>query len=165
MSDWFEEFGFAEVADGLLIGAYPLDAGDVGALEAQAISCVFNLCRDAEYGSGGRAGVEAALARAGIRERRLETNDYGDLPPDTLEDATDAVLAWLNEAERVYLHCRAGWQRSAAVAAGVIARREGIDVDEALRRLRTRRPSAEPLPHQLDALRRWWRMRSVREGA
>jgi protein-tyrosine phosphatase len=74
-------------------------------------------------------------------------------------------LAWLDAGERVYVHCRAGWQRSAAVATAVLARREGIDVDEALRRIRARRPEAEPLPHQAEGLRRWWRLRAARDRA
>ena len=75
------------------------------------------------------------------------------------------MLAWLEAGERVYLHCRAGWQRSAAVAAAVVARRDGIDLDEALFAIRRRKPSAEPLDHQLEDLRRWWRLRSVRKEA
>src|SRR5207248_2493797 len=55
-----------------------------------------------------------------------------------------------------YLHCRAGWQRSAAVAAGVVALRDGLDIDEALDFVRRRKPSADPLPHQREDLRRWW---------
>jgi protein-tyrosine phosphatase len=163
MSDWFQRFGFGEVADGLVTGAYPVDAADVDALVAQGITCVLNLCSDTEYGPAGREQVHEALRAAGITERRLETVDYGDILPGLLESATDAVLAWLEGGERVYLHCRAGWQRSAAVAAGVVARREGIGIEEALRRIRERRPDAEPLPHQADGLRRWWRLRAARD--
>ena len=36
VSDWFEHFGYAEVADDLLIGAYPQDADDVAALAMPA---------------------------------------------------------------------------------------------------------------------------------
>ncbi len=47
-----------------------------------------------------------------------------------------AVNGWLDEGHvRTYLHCRAGMQRSASVAAGVIALRDGVDIDEALRRV------------------------------
>ena len=50
--------------------------------------------------------------------------------------ATAQVNSWLDEGEVVYLHCRAGWQRSAAVAAGAIAIREGIEPEQ--------RPSSGP---------------------
>jgi protein-tyrosine phosphatase len=162
MSDWFERFGFGEIADGLVTGAYPVDTADVEALARDGVTAVFNLCQDVEYGEDGRAEVEEALHRAGITERRIEITDYGDVLPGHLERASDAVLTWLDAGERVYVHCRAGWQRSSAVAAAVLARREGVDVDEALRRIRARRPEAEPLPHQVEGLRRWWRLRAAR---
>ena len=60
----------------------------------------------------------------------------------------------------VYLHCRAGWQRSAAVAAAVIAVREQVPLQHALARLRERRPEAEPLPHQRADLFTWWSQRA-----
>ena len=68
--------------------------------------------------------VARALAAAGIAEYRLPLTDYGGLPADELEAAVRAVGTWLDEGERTYVHCRAGWQRSAAVAAGVVAIRD-----------------------------------------
>ena len=60
----------------------------------------------------------------------------------------------------MYLHCRAGWQRSATVAAAVIALREDLSLPQALAALRQRKPTAEPLPHQRADLLRWWRARA-----
>jgi protein-tyrosine phosphatase len=160
VSAWFERFGFAEIADGLIVGAYPLDAEDVQALTDAGVTCVFNLVEDEEYSDGARAAAEAALAAAGIAERRLSVVDYGGLLPGQLERSTAAVLEWLAAGERVYLHCRAGWQRSAAVAAGVVALRDGVGLDAALESIRARKPSAEPLEHQRQDLEHWWRLRS-----
>ncbi|MDX6642238.1 MAG: histidinol-phosphate aminotransferase [Solirubrobacteraceae bacterium] len=156
MSEWFERFGFGAVGDGLLTGAYPLDAADVAELAAAGVDEVYNLCEDVEYDEGNRAAVEAALDAAGITERRLSLVDYGGLPAPALERATREVCAGLAAGHRVYLHCRAGWQRSAAVAAGVIALREGTSIGSALDRLRERRPAAEPLAHQATDLLAWW---------
>lgn len=161
VSNWFRSYGFADVLDGLLVGAYPLDRDDVAMLEWIGVERVLNLTEDAEYPSGERDEVIAALAEAGIEERRLELIDFGELPQDALERAVSEVVSSLEEGKRTYLHCRAGWQRSAAVAAGVVAIREGIDVDEALAFVKERKPSADPLPHQLDDLRRWWEQRAA----
>ena len=164
MSEWFEQYGRAEVADGLVTGSLPADAQDVAALARDGVTWVLNLCEDREYDEGERAAVEAALRDAGIRERRVELVDYGSLMPGAIELAATAVAGWLDEGERVYLHCRAGWQRSATIAAAALALRNGIEPDEALAQIKRRKPSSEPLPHQLQDLRRWWRLRSARSA-
>jgi len=159
MSDWFEHFGFAEVADDLLIGAYPQDAGDVAALREAGVTRVLNLVQDSEYDAGGRDACALALAEAGIDEERIEVVDYGNLLAGHLERATRQALAWLDEGERVYIHCRAGMQRSATVAAAVVMLRDGLATDDALASIRARKPSAQPLAHQRRDLARWWDLR------
>jgi predicted protein tyrosine phosphatase len=162
VSIWFRTYGFADLADNLLIGAYPLDEADVAMVERVGVERVLNLVEDAEYDPGQRDAVEAAYAEAGIEEHRLGLTDYGGLRSDELDAAVREVCDWLDQGARTYVHCRAGWQRSAAVAAGVIAVREDIDVDEALEYVQQRKPSADPLPHQREDLRRWWEQRRAR---
>jgi protein-tyrosine phosphatase len=156
MSTWFRTYGFADISDDLLIGAYPLDADDVAMLDWLGVRGVVNLVEDTEYRAGEREAVSAALKSAGIDEHRVRLTDYGGLPPEELESAVRDVSDWLDQRVRTYLHCRAGWQRSAAVAAGVVALHDGLDIDEALELVRQRKPSADPLPHQREDLRRWW---------
>lgn len=159
MSTWFRTYGFADILDGLVIGAYPLDQADVDTLAWMGVKRVLNLTEDAEYRRGERAKVAQALSDAGIEEHRMAFTDYGGLPGEGLEQAAREVNAWLDDGVLTYIHCRAGWQRSAAVAAAVIAVRQGLDVDEAIAQVQQRKPSADPLPHQRDDLRRWWRER------
>jgi len=124
------------------------------------IKRVLNLVEEEEYRAGERDAIQTALASVGIEEQRLNLIDYGRLPPEALETAVQLVVGWLDHGERTYLHCRAGWQRSAAVAAGVVALRNGVDIDEALQYIRGRKPSADPLPQQREDLKRWWDERS-----
>ena len=159
MSRWFRTYGFDDVLDDLLIGAYPLDAADVWMLEWSGVQRVLNLVEDDEYRPGERLGVENALRKSGIEEYRMGLTDYGGLPAEELEAAVRTVNAWLDEGVRTYLHCRAGWQRSAAVAAGVVAVRHGIDIEDALAYVKARKPTADPLPHQRKDLKRWWNSR------
>jgi protein-tyrosine phosphatase len=162
VSDWFQRFGYEEVADNLVIGAYPLDADDVAALAGAGVTAIFNLVEDVEYEEGERELIATALAEHGIRERRVSFVDYGALLPGQLEEAVNAILQWLEAGERVYVHCRAGWQRSAAVAAGVVALRDEVDLAEALERIAARKPTADPLPHQRHDLANWWLLRRRR---
>ena len=160
MSRWFRSYGFADVFDDLIVGAYPLDRDDVEMLAHMGVRRVLNLTEDEEYRRGDREEVARALAGAGITESRQPLTDYGGLPAGELEAAVWTVGSWLDEGERTYLHCRAGWQRSAAVAAGVVAVRSGMDIDDAVDYVRRRKPSANPLPNQREDLRRWWDARS-----
>lgn len=155
MSSWFRSYGFAAVYDGLLVGAYPVDVDDVGMLAALQVRRVLNLVQDEEYGPGQREAVVAAMQAANIEERRLDLIDFGHLPAEQLEAAVSTVLGWLDEPGASYVHCRAGWQRSAAVAAGAVAIREGLSIDEALDYVQRRKPSADPLPHQREDLQQW----------
>jgi protein-tyrosine phosphatase len=156
MSSWFRTYGYAGVYDRLVVGALPLDEADVRLLSSLGVSRVLNLVEDHEYRRGARRKVERALAKEDIQELRMPTEDYAGLSAELLERATAQVNAWLNEGEIVYLHCRAGWQRSAAVAAGVIALRDGIDLDTALERVQALKNTADPLPHQREDLQRWF---------
>ncbi len=160
MSDWFRRFGFAEVGHGLLVGAYPLDAEDVAEIAGAGVEVVYNLVEDEEYEVGERDAATAALEAAGVSERRLPLVDYGNVPEAALDRAVDEVLGDLEAGRRVYVHCRAGWQRSATVAAGVLALREGLPIEDALAVLRERKPTAEPLGHQRADLLAWWRTRA-----
>ena len=155
MSAWFRTFGYASVYRGLIVGAMPLDDADVRVIASFGVRGVLNLTEDSEYSPGARRTVERALQAAGIEEHRLSTEDYGSLSPSVLEQATGIVNAWLDEGVIVYLHCRAGWQRAAAVAAGTIAVRERTDIASALEHVRALKPTADPLPHQREDLTRW----------
>jgi len=156
MSLWFRSYGFADVHRDLIIGAYPLDEEDVAMIAHLGVEKILNLVEGSEYRPGEREAVEPALEQAGIEERRLDLTDFGGLPAEELEAAVTLVNEWLDEGHRVYLHCRAGWQRSAAVAAGVVAIREQLEIDDALEVVQVRKPSANPLPHQREDLASWW---------
>lgn len=159
MSEWFRSYGFADVRDDLLVGAYPLDPNDVKVLDRLGVRRVLNLVGDEEYANGQREAVQSALAEAGIEETRIATVDFGHLPPEMLESAVEEVVSWLHAGDRAYIHCRAGWQRGPAVAAGVVAVHDGIGIEDALIRVQRRKPTANPLPHQREDLLTWFQAR------
>jgi protein-tyrosine phosphatase len=161
VSLWFRSYGLADVHPDLIIGSYPLDEEDVAMIAHLGVNRILNLVQDREYRPGEREIVEAAFERAEIEETRLDMEDYGELPSEQLERAVGLVNEWLDQGQRVYVHCRAGWQRSAAIAAGVVALREDRGIEEALEVVQLRKPSADPLPHQRDDLVAWWAARAA----
>jgi atypical dual specificity phosphatase len=165
MSDWFERYWFAEVADGLLTGAQPLDAEDAARLREAGVTAVYSLCSEDEYADGELEAAIEALRAAGLTLGGVPTKDFGNLLPGLLERASEDVAELLDEGQCVYVHCRAGWQRSTVVAAAVLARRDGTSPAEALRAIRRRKRDAEPLPHQVEDLERWWAARRARGDA
>jgi atypical dual specificity phosphatase len=164
MSHWFRSYGFAEVAERLLVGAYPLDADDVSTLGRLHVSRVLNVVEDEEYPEGAREAASDALASNGIAESRLPAPDYGGLPAPWIDSVVETVSGWLDDGETVYLHCRAGWQRSAALAAAILASRDSSELERAMAQVQARKPSADPLPHQLQDLERWWAGRAERSA-
>ncbi len=102
--------------------------------------------KTAEYREGQRAEVESALARHEIEEVRLSIVDFGHLPADRLDHAVGTVVDWMDECVRSYVHCRAGWQRSASVAAGAIAVFNDVDISTALDWVRRHRSTRQPAP-------------------
>jgi predicted protein tyrosine phosphatase len=160
MSNWFRSYGYGEVHPGLIVGAYPLDGRDVDSLGLMRVERVLNLVEDSEYQPGDRQAIEEAYASHGIDETRMNLVDFGHLPADRLEEAVMTLVDWLEEGRRVYVHCRAGWQRSAAVASGAVAVVRDIPIEEALDAVRAQKPTADPLPHQRADLRAWWQSRA-----
>lgn len=161
MSKWFETYGFARIVPGLYSGAIPLDAADVEALSAEGITRVLNLVEHREYEPGTRQLIEAVYAELQIEECRLQTRDFGGLAAQYLEHAVAIVNPWLDAGQVVYVHCRAGWQRSATVVAAVIAVRQDLDPNQAIARVTQAKPTANPLPHQREDLISWWNDRAA----
>jgi atypical dual specificity phosphatase len=145
----------------LIIGAVPADESDVQMLERLGVTRILNLVEDREYPPGARTQVVRSLRTAGIVEERFSSEDYGALSASLLDDASELANSWLDEGELVYIHCRAGWQRSATVAGAVLVRRFGLGPDDALAEINARKPTAKPLPHQRESLLAWSDSRPV----
>lgn len=164
MSRWFDDYGCDVVRGGLVVGAVPRDAADVAVLVGLGVSRVVCLVADEEYGRGERRAVEAAYRAAGITESRVPSDDFGRLPAATLEASSALVAEALGSDGTVYLHCRAGWQRSAVTAAAALSRISGAEPAESLDLVRAARHEACPLPHQVADLEAWWAGRAGPPG-
>jgi protein-tyrosine phosphatase len=148
---------YTRLHDSLLAGRMPVSERHVHALRDEGVTAVINLCEDREYWDGERDAVTAACAGAGIAEHRLPVIDGGTVPVDVLERAVQAAAEGV-----VYVHCRGGRERSAAVAIALLAAQSGSTFDDAHHLALSLRPGFRPLPWQVDGVRSWLRERSGR---
>ena len=142
-------------------GRNPLSARDVATLRAAGISHVLDLREEREWTAPRfGAGAVDAMEKAGIARLHLPIVDMSAPKPDDLERA----VAWIEQSlaqpdAKVYLHCRAGMERTAAIAIAFWIAREGISYDAAFRNLRGKRAIFAPLPAQERAVKEWMKAR------
>ena len=105
-------------------------------------------------GGGGRA--VAGWEECGVKAWGLGLKDLRSRRPRRSGLAAGAGVGGRGGGARVYVHCRAGYQRSATVVAAVVTLRENLAPWKALETLRDRKPTANPLAHQRENLFDWW---------
>ncbi len=139
-------------------GRNPLSARDVRKLQQLGITHILDLREEAEWSAPGRSGGEAleALSRTGLKRVHIPITDMG--APDL--STIDRIIAALDDMlrcpeHRVYLHCRAGKERTGAVLLAYHCRATGQNLESGLRELQARCPNINPLSHQQVAVRRW----------
>jgi protein-tyrosine phosphatase/membrane-associated phospholipid phosphatase len=131
-----------EVVPGVLVGC-TLTESEAKAAVQQGVTAVLDLT--AEFS-------EAASFR-GTTYRNLPILD---LTTPTQQQLCEAVVFLTHEAAKgtVYLHCKIGYSRSAAVAGAYLLASGEVDTaEEAIARLREARPSIIIRPEALEALR------------
>jgi protein-tyrosine phosphatase len=148
--------------DGVYSGRNPLTDLDVEAIAALGCRIVVDLRQPREWEGNDRAGREAlaALAAYGLERLHLPTPD-GEAPADRDLAAALAVVEPAGRdgagAPPVYVHCRAGQERTAAVLLAAHARRRGLSARAALAELQRADPRLRPLPWQVAAVDRFLR--------
>ena len=149
-------FEIRKAAPGILCGRNPLTAGDVHRLQEAGVRYVLDLREDREWDTPNRYGREAiaAMQWSGIERTSMEIVDEEALSPEQLDRAWK-LLSTAADGPALYVHCRAGKERTGSVLGAFVARQEGIGLDKALGRLNDAGCKLAPLSHQVTAVRRW----------
>lgn len=139
------------------ITPYTIWIGSMGDSENAAffnrhkIALVVNCSRDIPY-SFPRHGQRI---RVNVHDNKTERATILQYWPD----AVTAIEGAVSKGKGVLVHCYAGMQRSTATVAAYLIWKEGISAEEAMRRIKTRKPEAfEPVPTFDDSLKEWERM-------
>ncbi len=148
---------FDEIAPSVYAGRAPLFRRDIWRLRSIGVTHILDLREDLEWDGPGRRGGSAIaeIDTLGLSRLRVAIPDMGTPRPEDLEQSVAYMDAALHLGGSVYVHCRAGVQRTGAIAAAWYARRETCTVDEAVKLLRERRPDFEPMAFQVAAAHDW----------
>jgi ADP-ribosylglycohydrolase len=146
-----------EIAPSVFAGRAPIFRRDVWRLRSLGITHILDLREDHEWDGPGRRGSSAIqeIDRLGLPRFQVAIKDMGTPSVRHLDQAVAFIDAALHLGGKVYVHCRAGVQRTGAIAAAWYAKQQGCSVDEAIELLRQRRPDLEPMVFQMKAARDW----------
>jgi protein-tyrosine phosphatase len=126
--------GLTVIRPALLVGEYPTPEDAAWLRETHGVTVVVSLQDDADLASKGlrlRA-LERAYERHGLAFHRVPVPD-GDAAhlAARLDQLVALVGRLVDEGERVYLHCNAGFNRAPTVAIAYLHVREGLALDAA----------------------------------
>lgn len=123
---------------GLALGGGGLEPDDVEDLAARGFGAVLNL--------RGEAPEEGPYVEAAGMDYLLIGNGFPEDDPMTVEDL-EAGVAFVEESlaagRPVYVHCRGGWHRSAAVVVAFFMKENGWRFEEAFAHVEKIRPGVE----------------------
>lgn len=127
--------------------AAPAGAEQLGpfiqALKGQGVDVLVSLLPPREESRLGLGRESNIAAVAGIEFLRLPTRDFRAPEPGATQHLAEDLVGRLTEGRHVVIHCRGGVGRSSTLAAAVLVH-EGLDPDEAWRRISTAR--GKPVP-------------------
>lgn len=155
MTPGLPAFEFNRIDERLYAGRNPLTAMDVDQLTALGITHVLDLREPLEWQQP-RFGHEAldAMESGGLVRRHLPVADGGVPTPTDLDLATWFIREVLADPQaKLYIHCRAGIERTSAVLVAWWGRQHALGYDQALLQLQRRRPSLRRYGEAV--VRRW----------
>lgn len=154
-------FEYNRINARILAGRNPLTVEDMECLHKEGVTHVLDL-RESHEWMPPRMG-EAAVAyqmQNGLRRCHLPIVDVSAPQPQAFETAVAFLEEALSEPDtQVYVHCRAGMERTAAVLMAYFAICEGTSCHIALQGLQRSRAKFQPLRHQVQAVETWLRER------
>eukprot|EP00946_MAST-07B_sp_MAST-7B-sp1_P002117 g2117.t1 len=120
---------WAEVTPGVYLGAVPIVMlGHVEELYKLGVRAVVNM--QDEYG-----GPVSEYARLGIAQAHFPTVDHVEPSLAALESAVEFIKAHRAKGHKVYVHCKGGHGRGAAVAFAWMLHADGLGLQETQNRL------------------------------
>ncbi|MFQ5787887.1 MAG: dual specificity protein phosphatase family protein [Thermodesulfobacteriota bacterium] len=121
-----------QVDEYVILGALPTQS-DIPKLKNMGIKAVLNVCEE-------HAGHKEAYFAAGIEQLRLPTIDYTMPSLKTVQRGVEFIDSCVARGQKVYVHCKAGRGRSAAIVLCWLMKSKKLSAQSAMEFLLSRRP-------------------------
>ena len=137
-------FTWLDEAAGLAACRYPRDERALHALAERGVAVLINLHP--------RPHAAEVLDRHGLREVHLPVPDFQPPTPEQLAAGVAAIEQAQAARQRVAVHCGAGLGRTGTLLACYLVRRDGLEPEAAIARVRAVRPGSIETPEQAAAV-------------
>ena len=137
------------VAPGVLGCAYPRTERALAVLSGSGVGLLVNL-HEVPHDP-------ARLGRHGLREVHLPVEDFAAPSHGQIERGVGAIAGALAAGGVAAVHCGGGLGRTGTLLACCLLTLEGMEAEEAIRRVRALRPGSVETPAQAAAVEAWGR--------
>ena len=125
-------------------------AQDIAALKDQDIAAVVSLLAKQELLHHGAENMEALLSQSEIDWHQFPISDFGIPSAEVTKrwaEALPQLLQYLQEGQKVVIHCAAGYGRTGMMTAALLVAM-GVDAEQAIALVRAARPGTIETPDQ-----------------
>lgn len=129
----------------LAVGSPPINLSHLNELNKKGIKSILSLCSE----------KEAKIVSNGFQHKRyiLPDHSYGISPTKTQVLDVLILIEELKKNGPIFLHCKAGVERSPIICLAWLLKHMNLSLDNALEYLKEVHPKTNILPEQLDSIR------------
>lgn len=89
---------------------------------------------------------------AGIHVKHIKAVDFSPLTREEIKEGITFLVQESEEGHTIYVHCKAGRGRSAAIVVGFLVEKERLSLHDAISRVKAQRPEINLNKYQIQAL-------------
>ena len=158
---------YSKITDSLYLGRLPLkNEEDHLALQKEGIGAVLSILQHFENHTKGPFTDPVTsddLKAWGIDHLQIEAVDFEPLTFEALEQGVEFIDQEIKKGKKVYVHCKAGRGRSAAIVVAYLSKKHPDtyrSVEEAARFVAALRPIITLKPDKIEGIQRWMARKS-----
>jgi ADP-ribosyl-[dinitrogen reductase] hydrolase len=153
-------FEYSKISENILAGRNPLTARDIREMQNMGVTRILDLREprewtEREFGAEALETLEKQGAENPIQRTHLIVSDMGAPSPETFSAACKLIDETEKDGGKIYIHCRAGMERTAAILIAHHAKTNGVSYEDSLEVLLRARSILKPLRNQEEATRAW----------